>query len=148
MLTIFDGQDLMSNVIGQYVRSKERFQVVSGGSEVTIQFQSDPDDSSFISSQGFVIHYRGKWVRSSTGEGEVLKDICGLPIYCLCRGWAKWHLSHPPPNWVWLGHLIPLLQHQRHRADLSVPTGVWHQWLWQRDLSVGPVLEQQSTYMY
>lgn len=50
----------MSNVIGQYVRSKERFQVVSGGSEVTIQFQSDPDDSSFISSQGFVIHYRGK----------------------------------------------------------------------------------------
>lgn len=75
----------MSNVIGQYVRSKERFQVVSGGSEVTIQFQSDPDDSSFISSQGFVIHYRGKWARSSTGEGEVLKDMRGLPIYCLQR---------------------------------------------------------------
>lgn len=60
VLTIFDGQDLMSNVIGQYVRSRERFQVVSGGSEVTLQFQSDPDDSSFILSQGFSIHYRGK----------------------------------------------------------------------------------------
>ncbi|XP_071027374.1 seizure protein 6 homolog isoform X3 [Oncorhynchus clarkii lewisi] len=58
VLTIFDGHDLMSHVIGQYLGSRERFQVVSGGSEVTIQFQSDPDDSSFILSQGFLIHYR------------------------------------------------------------------------------------------
>lgn len=71
----------MSNVIGQYVRSSERFQVVSGGSEVTIQFQSDPDDSSFISSQGFVIHYRGKWARPATGEGgAVPENVRGLPI--------------------------------------------------------------------
>lgn len=60
VLTVFDGHDLMSHVIGQYLGSRERFQVVSGGSEVTIQFQSDPDDSSFILSQGFLIHYRGK----------------------------------------------------------------------------------------
>ncbi|XP_029606089.1 seizure protein 6 homolog isoform X1 [Salmo trutta] len=58
VLTIFDGRDLMSHVIGQYMGSRERFQVVSGGSEVTIQFQSDPHDSSFILSQGFLIHYR------------------------------------------------------------------------------------------
>ncbi|XP_070779070.1 seizure protein 6 homolog [Enoplosus armatus] len=57
VLTVFDGRDLMSHVIGQYLGSRERFQVVSGGSEVTIQFQSDPDDSSFILSQGFLIHY-------------------------------------------------------------------------------------------
>ena len=67
MLTVFDGHDLMSHVIGQYLGSRERFQVVSGGSEITIQFQSDPDDSSFILSQGFLIHYRGafeliRWV--------------------------------------------------------------------------------------
>ncbi|XP_059204493.1 seizure protein 6 homolog isoform X1 [Centropristis striata] len=58
VLTVFDGRDLMSHVIGQYLGSKERFQIVSGGSEVTIQFQSDADDSSFILSQGFLIHYR------------------------------------------------------------------------------------------
>uniref|UniRef100_A0A669BRU8 Seizure related 6 homolog like 2 n=1 Tax=Oreochromis niloticus TaxID=8128 RepID=A0A669BRU8_ORENI len=58
VLTIFDGRDLTSHVIGQYLGSKERFQVVSGGSEVAIQFQSDLDDSSFILSQGFLIHYR------------------------------------------------------------------------------------------
>uniref|UniRef100_A0A8B9JNW2 Seizure 6-like protein 2 n=1 Tax=Astyanax mexicanus TaxID=7994 RepID=A0A8B9JNW2_ASTMX len=58
ILTIFDGHDLMSHVIGQYLGSRERFRVVSGGSEVTIQFQSDPDDSSFTLSQGFLIHYR------------------------------------------------------------------------------------------
>lgn len=61
VLTIFDGHDLMSHVIGQYLGSRERFQVVSGGSEVTIQFQSDPHDSSFILSQGFLIHYRGTY---------------------------------------------------------------------------------------
>ncbi|XP_065136858.1 seizure protein 6 homolog isoform X2 [Paramisgurnus dabryanus] len=58
VLTIFDGHDLMSHVIGQYLGSRERFRIVSGGSEVTIQFQSDPDDSTFILSQGFLIHYR------------------------------------------------------------------------------------------
>uniref|UniRef100_A0AAY4CIK4 Uncharacterized protein n=1 Tax=Denticeps clupeoides TaxID=299321 RepID=A0AAY4CIK4_9TELE len=58
VLTIFDGHDLMSHVISQYLGSRERFRIVSGGSEVTIQFQSDPDDSTFILSQGFLIHYR------------------------------------------------------------------------------------------
>lgn len=59
VLTVFDGHDLMSHVIGQYMGSRERFRIVSVGSEVTIQFQSDPDDSTFILSQGFLIHYRG-----------------------------------------------------------------------------------------
>ncbi|CAF91802.1 unnamed protein product [Tetraodon nigroviridis] len=119
VLTIFDGQDLMSNVIGQYVRSKERFQVVSGGSEVTIQFQSDPDDSSFISSQGFVIHYREVepndtcptlppiefgWVTSSHSSnvrGSVLTyqcqpgyDISGSDIVT-CQWDLSWSSSPP-----------------------------------------------------
>lgn len=55
----------MSHVIRQYLGSRERFQVVSGGSEVTIQFQSDPNDSSFILSQGFLIHYRGEYTPRS-----------------------------------------------------------------------------------
>lgn len=59
ILTIFDGHDLMSHVIGQYLGSRERFRVVSSGAEATIQFQSDTDDSTFILSQGFLIHYRG-----------------------------------------------------------------------------------------
>ncbi|XP_035255204.1 seizure protein 6 homolog isoform X2 [Anguilla anguilla] len=58
MLTIFDGHDLMSRVIGQYLGSRERFQVVSGESEVMIQFQSDPDDGSFFQTKGFRIQYR------------------------------------------------------------------------------------------
>lgn len=60
VLTVFDGRDVTSHVIGQYLGPRERFQVVSGGSEVTIQFQSDPDDSSFLLSQGFHIHYHGE----------------------------------------------------------------------------------------
>lgn len=64
VLTIFDGRDLMSHVIGQYLGSRERFKVTSGGSEVTIQFQSDLDDSSFILSQGFLIRYRGTLIQT------------------------------------------------------------------------------------
>lgn len=66
VLTIFDGHDVTSHVIVQYLGSKERFRVVSGGSEVTIQFQTDPDDSSFIMSQGFLIHYRGKGTQNAS----------------------------------------------------------------------------------
>ncbi|KAJ8250917.1 hypothetical protein GJAV_G00214730 [Gymnothorax javanicus] len=58
MLTIFDGHDLMSLVIGQYLGPKERFQVVSVDSEVMIQFQSNPEDGAFLPSRGFRIQYR------------------------------------------------------------------------------------------
>uniref|UniRef100_A0A3P9KXN6 Seizure related 6 homolog (mouse)-like 2 n=1 Tax=Oryzias latipes TaxID=8090 RepID=A0A3P9KXN6_ORYLA len=58
VLTVFDGRDVMSRVIGQYQGSKERFQVVSTGSEVTIQFQSDPEDAASVLNRGFFIQYR------------------------------------------------------------------------------------------
>lgn len=119
VLTVFDGRDLMSHVIGQYLGSKERFQVVSGGSEVTIQFQSDPDDSSFILSQGFLIHYKevepndtcptlpqieSGWISSSHPShvrGSVLTYTC-MPGYDIsgtdiitCQWDLSWS-SNPP----------------------------------------------------
>lgn len=119
VLTVFDGRDLMCHVIGQYLGSKERFQVVSGASEVTIQFQSDPDDSSFILSQGFLIHYREVepndtcptlpqiefgWISSSHPShvrGSVLTYTC-LPGYDIsgtdiitCQWDLSWS-SNPP----------------------------------------------------
>ncbi|CAL9693871.1 unnamed protein product [Knipowitschia caucasica] len=119
VLTVFDGRDLMSHVIGQYLGSRERCQVVSGGSEVTIQFQSDPDDSTFILSQGFLIHYREVepndtcpslpqmefgWISSSHPShvrGSVLTYTC-LPGYDIsgtdiitCQWDLSWS-SNPP----------------------------------------------------
>lgn len=101
----------MSNVIGQYVRSRERFQVVSGGSEVTLQFQSDPDDSSFISSQGFVIHYRGKWTRAGTSEGQVLKNVWRLPVLLSLQRWSQMTPVPPSPELSLAGspHPTPLM---------------------------------------
>lgn len=58
ILTVLDGDDLTSHVIGQYLGSHQRFRLHSSGSEVTVQFQSDPNDPSFSLSQGFIIHYR------------------------------------------------------------------------------------------
>ncbi|KAG7266422.1 hypothetical protein CRUP_001987 [Coryphaenoides rupestris] len=122
VLTLFDGRDLMSHVIGQYMGSRERFQVVSGGSEITIQFQSDADDSSFILSQGFLIHYREVepndtcptlpqiefgWISSSHSSpvrGSVLTyqcrpgyDISGSDIIT-CQWDLSW--SNSPPTCV------------------------------------------------
>lgn len=97
VLTVFDGRDLMSHVIGQYLGSRERFQVVSGGSEVTIQFQSDPDDSSFILSQGFLIHYRGKCIPKLTN----FVTLWTHTYFILCKS-----LSH---NWA--GQMIPWPYH-------------------------------------
>ncbi|KAI1884670.1 hypothetical protein AGOR_G00228810 [Albula goreensis] len=57
ILTVYNGHDLMSPVIGEYQGPREHFKVVSEGSEVTIQFQTDPEDSSFVLTQGFTIHY-------------------------------------------------------------------------------------------
>ncbi|XP_029109732.1 seizure protein 6 homolog isoform X2 [Scleropages formosus] len=82
VLTIFDGHDFTSHVIGQYLGSRERFRVVSGGSEVTIQFQSDPDDSTFILSQGFLINYR-----------EVERNDTCPPLPPIEFGWRS--SSHP-----------------------------------------------------
>uniref|UniRef100_A0A8C9VW19 Seizure 6-like protein 2 n=1 Tax=Scleropages formosus TaxID=113540 RepID=A0A8C9VW19_SCLFO len=59
-----------------------RFRVVSGGSEVTIQFQSDPDDSTFILSQGFLINYR-----------EVERNDTCPPLPPIEFGWRS--SSHP-----------------------------------------------------
>ncbi|XP_041094647.1 seizure protein 6 homolog [Polyodon spathula] len=58
ILTILDGDDLTSHMIGQYIGSHQRFRLLSSGSEVTVQFQSDPNDPSFSLSQGFIIHYQ------------------------------------------------------------------------------------------
>lgn len=142
----------MSHVIGQYLGSRERFQVVTGGSEVTIQFQSDPDDSSFILSQGFLIHYRGEYRQFIDLDNTQLKDGWGLrsvnlSFSFLCRGRAQWHLPIAPSDWVWLDQFVPHLSRERQRDNLSVPTRIWHQWLWHHHLPVGPVLEQHSTHL-
>ncbi|XP_069044464.1 seizure protein 6 homolog isoform X2 [Lepisosteus oculatus] len=82
ILTLYDGHDLTAHVFGQYLGSRERFRVYSLGSEVTIQFQSDADDSSFILSQGFLIHYR---------EVERNDTCAALPP--VSSGWSS--SSHP-----------------------------------------------------
>ncbi|KAG5263252.1 hypothetical protein AALO_G00284300 [Alosa alosa] len=122
ILTVYDGHDATSHVIGQYLGPRERFRVVSGGPDVTIDFQSDPDDSSFILSQGFLIHYRDVepndtcpalppiefgWSSSSHPSlvrGSVLTfqcqpgyDIIGSDIIT-CQWDLSW--SNSPPNCV------------------------------------------------
>lgn len=95
VLTVFGGRDLMSHVIGQYMGSRERFQIVSGGSEVTIQFQSDPDDSSFILSQGFLIHYRGEWTFKSNNTQVCFMIQSELIFRCvLLISWKTIYLQH------------------------------------------------------
>lgn len=148
ILTLFDGHDLTSHVIGQYLGSRERFRVVSGGSEVTIQFQSDPDDSTFILSQGFLIHYRGKRQRACPFSVSFVLQLTVMSLpFVSCRGGAKWHMSCPSTNWVWLEQLFPSISGERQCVNLSVSAWLWHCWVWHHHLPVGSLLEQQPTHM-
>ncbi|CAI9564126.1 unnamed protein product, partial [Staurois parvus] len=58
-LTVYDGDDLTARVLGQYMGVHQRFNLFSSANDVTIQFQSDPNDPVFSLSQGFIIHFKG-----------------------------------------------------------------------------------------
>ncbi|KAM4698391.1 seizure 6-like protein 2 isoform 1-T1 [Rhinophrynus dorsalis] len=57
-LTVYDGDDLTARVLGQYMGVHQRFNLFSSANDVTLQFQSDPNDPIFTLSQGFIIHFK------------------------------------------------------------------------------------------
>ncbi|MEE6520802.1 hypothetical protein FKM82_018738, partial [Ascaphus truei] len=57
-LTVYDGDDLTARVLGQYMGVHQRFNLFSSANDVTLQFQSDPNDPVFSLSQGFIIHFK------------------------------------------------------------------------------------------
>uniref|UniRef100_A0A3Q3W3K0 Uncharacterized protein n=1 Tax=Mola mola TaxID=94237 RepID=A0A3Q3W3K0_MOLML len=57
LLTLYDGDDLTANILGQYSGTRPHFKLYTSMADVTIQFQSDPATNIYGYNNGFVIHF-------------------------------------------------------------------------------------------
>lgn len=69
MLTILDGDEVTTHILGQYVGGAGPFKIQSTTPDLTVTFHSDPAGLVFGKGEGFIINYMGKRGR----EGEVTR---------------------------------------------------------------------------
>lgn len=59
MLTILDGDEATTHILGQYVGGNSPFKLTSSSPDLTITFHSDPAGLVFGKGEGFIINYLG-----------------------------------------------------------------------------------------
>nr|XP_005169241.2 seizure protein 6 isoform X2 [Danio rerio] len=82
LLTIYDGDDLTANILGQYSGVLPRFRLYTSTADVTIQFQSDPASNVYGYNNGFVVHFF-----------EVARNDTCAELPEILNGWKS--TSHP-----------------------------------------------------
>lgn len=60
MLTILDGDEVTTRILGQFVGGTSPFKMSSSTPDLTITFHSDPAGLVFGKGEGFIINYMGK----------------------------------------------------------------------------------------
>ena len=60
ILTIYDGDEVMPHILGQYLGNSGPQKLYSSTPDLTIQFHSDPAGLIFGKGQGFIMNYIGK----------------------------------------------------------------------------------------
>lgn len=60
ILTIYDGDEVMPHILGQYLGSSGPQKLYSSTPDLTIQFHSDPAGLIFGKGQGFIMNYVGR----------------------------------------------------------------------------------------
>lgn len=97
MLTITDGDEVTTRILGRYVGGSSPFKLSSTTPDLTVTFHSDPAGLVFGKGEGFIINYMG----------ESLMSYCGL-IYLLPLDTRDWTFPDidMPANIVF--HLIAL----------------------------------------
>lgn len=79
MLTITDGDEVTTRILGRYVGGSSPFKLSSTTPDLTVTFHSDPAGLVFGKGEGFIINYMG----------EGLMSYCGL-IYILPLDTRDW----------------------------------------------------------
>lgn len=89
MLTITDGDEVTTRILGRYVGGSSPFKLSSTTPDLTITFHSDPAGLVFGKGEGFIINYMGK--RDTWGNGRqftlyssLLLKIPQMSIQDLC----------------------------------------------------------------
>lgn len=66
MLTILDGDEVTTRILGQFVGGTSPFKMSSSTPDLTITFHSDPAGLVFGKGEGFIINYMGKDTRANS----------------------------------------------------------------------------------
>lgn len=61
ILTIYDGDEVVPHVLGQYFGNSSPQKLYSSTPDLTIQFHSDPAGLIFGKGQGFIMNYIGRY---------------------------------------------------------------------------------------
>ena len=65
ILTIYDGDEVVPHVLGQYFGHSSPQKLYSSTPDLTIQFHSDPAGLIFGKGQGFIMNYIGRYPNPS-----------------------------------------------------------------------------------
>lgn len=65
MVTITDGEELATRILGRYVGGSSPFKLFSTTPDLTVTFHSDPAGLVFGKGEGFIINYMGENWKSS-----------------------------------------------------------------------------------
>lgn len=65
ILTIYDGDEVVPHVLGQYFGNSSPQKLYSSTPDLTIQFHSDPAGLIFGKGQGFIMNYIGRYPKPS-----------------------------------------------------------------------------------
>lgn len=68
MLTITDGDEVATRILGRYVGGSSPFKLFSTTPDLTVTFHSDPAGLVFGKGEGFIINYIGKSRKMSLAE--------------------------------------------------------------------------------
>lgn len=60
MVTITDGEELATRILGRYVGGSSPFKLFSTTPDLTVTFHSDPAGLVFGKGEGFIINYMGE----------------------------------------------------------------------------------------
>lgn len=60
MVTIIDGEELATHILGRYVGGSSPFKLFSSTPDLTVTFHSDPAGLVFGKGEGFIINYMGE----------------------------------------------------------------------------------------
>lgn len=66
MVTITDGEELATRILGRYVGGSSPFKLFSTTPDLTVTFHSDPAGLVFGKGEGFIINYMGENWKSSS----------------------------------------------------------------------------------
>lgn len=86
MVTITDGEELATRILGRYVGGSSPFKLFSTTPDLTVTFHSDPAGLVFGKGEGFIINYMGRGLHKMRMNRASIRHIRQLGSCSACIG--------------------------------------------------------------